>query len=75
MNWVYRRIKREGFKGVGLFISDNHPGISHAIKKHFPGVPWQRYKRYFLVNAIDKVHRHYREQVHEDLTEVWWSAS
>jgi len=68
-------LKERGLRGVRLFISDDHPGIRHAIKKHFPGVAWQRCQRHFLVNAMDKVPGRYREQVHEDLTEVWSSAS
>jgi len=66
-------LKDRGLRGVRLFTSDDHPGIKHAIKKHFPGTPWQRCQRHFLVNAMDKVPKRYRDRVHDELTEVWSS--
>jgi len=66
-------LKERGLRGVRLFTSDDHPGIRHAIKKYFPGTPWQRCQRHFLVNAMDKLPKRYRDQVHDELTEVWSS--
>jgi len=66
-------LKDRGLKGVRLFTSDHHSGIRNAIKKHYPGTPWQRCQRHFLVNAMDWVPNRYRDQVHDQLIEVWAS--
>jgi len=68
-------LKKRGLREVRLFTSDNHSGIRHAIRKHFPGSSWQRCQWHFLQNAKDKVPKRYQEQVQEELKDVWSSHS
>jgi transposase-like protein len=64
-------LKQRGLKGVRLFTSDDHPGIHPAIKKHYPGVQWQRCQRHFTVNATDLVPKSRRDEVYQRLKEAW----
>jgi putative transposase len=64
-------LKQRGLKGVRLVTSDDHPGIHPAIKKHYPGVQWQRCQRHFTVNATDLVPKSRRDDVYQHLKEAW----
>jgi putative transposase len=64
-------LKQRGLKGVRLVTSDDHPGIHPAIKKHYPGVQWQRCQRHFTVNATDLVPKSRRDEVYQRLKEAW----
>lgn len=64
-------LKERGLKGVKLITSDDHPGIHPAIKKHYPGVIWQRCQRHFSVNATDLVPKNRRDDVYQRLKEAW----
>jgi transposase-like protein len=44
-------LKERGLTGVQLITSDAHAGLAEARRTHFPGVPWQRCQRHFLMNA------------------------
>ncbi len=60
-----------GLKGVELVVSDAHPGLGQARRRHLPGVPWQRCQRHFLENALDKAPKALEDTLHERLKEVW----
>ena len=64
-------LKERGLRGVRLVTSDDHPGIHPAIKKHYPGVQWQRCQRHFTVNATDLVPKRRRDDVYQRLKEAW----
>lgn len=64
-------LKQRGLKGVRLFTSDDHPGIHPAIKRHYPGAAWQRCQRHFLVNAMDRVPKSRRDDLHKRLKLAW----
>jgi transposase-like protein len=64
-------LKQRGLKGVRLFTSDDHPGIHPAIKRHYPGAAWQRCQRHFLVNAMDRVPKSRRDDLHKRLKQAW----
>jgi putative transposase len=64
-------LKERGLRGVRLVTSDDHPGIHPAIKKHYPGVQWQRCQRHFTVNATDLVPKSRRDDVYQRLKEAW----
>ena len=68
-------LKQRGLKGVRLFTSDDHPGIHPAIKKHYPGATWQRCQRHFLVNALDRVPKSQRDELHKLLKHAWDSET
>lgn len=60
-----------GLKGVKLVVSDAHPGLGEARRRHLPGVPWQRCQRHFLDNALEKAPKALEDELHERLREVW----
>jgi len=44
---LFRDLKDRGLEGVCLLVSDAHPGIIAAMKRHFQGVAWQRCRVHF----------------------------
>ncbi len=64
-------LKERGLMGVRLFTSDNHPGISKAVKKHYPGAVWQRCQRHFAVNLMDHAPRRKHEDLYNRLKQAW----
>ena len=64
-------LKERGLKGVRLFISDAHPGIHPAVKKHYPGSAWQRCQYHFRENVSDLAPKSRRDDVHQRLTKAW----
>jgi putative transposase len=64
-------LKERGLKGVRMIISDAHPGIHPAVKKHYPGSAWQRCQYHFRNNVADLAPKSKRDDVHQRLTEAW----
>jgi len=60
-----------GLEGVELVVSDAHPGMADARRRHLPGVPWQRCQRHFLENALEKAPKALEDALHERLRAVW----
>lgn len=54
MNWreFLRMLKTRGLTQPELITSDSHTGLKKAIRKEFPGTPWQRCTVHFLRNII-----------------------
>lgn len=67
-------LKERGLHGVELVVSDAHPGMGRARRKHLSGVPWQRCQRHFLENALEKVPQALEEELHEMLRAIWDDA-
>lgn len=67
-------LKERGLHGVELVISDAHPGMGRARRKHLSGVPWHRCQRHFLENALEKVPHALEEELHERLRAIWDDA-
>ena len=44
-----------GLSGVGLVISDAHPGLVSAVNATLPGTSWQRCRTHFMTNLLAKV--------------------
>ena len=63
-----------GLKGVELVVSDAHPGMAQARRRHLPGVPWQRCQRHFLENALERVPKALEDDLHERLRAIWDEA-
>lgn len=49
---TFRWLKQRGLKGVMFVISDQHSGLTEAIKKHFQGAPWQRCQVHLMRNIL-----------------------
>jgi transposase-like protein len=63
-----------GLEGVELVVSDAHPGLADARRRHLPGVPWQRCQRHFLENALERVPKALEDELHERLRAIWDEA-
>jgi len=48
-------LKARGLAGVELVVSDDHPGLTQAIREVLPEAAWQRCYVHFLRNALDYV--------------------
>jgi transposase-like protein len=44
---LFRDVKDRGLQGIQPVVSDAHPGIIAAMKRHFQGVAWQRCRVHF----------------------------
>ena len=63
------RLKGRGLAGVEFVVSDDHPGLTQAIREVLPEAVWQRCYVHFLRNALDYVPR----KVDDDcLQELRW---
>jgi len=50
-------LKERGLVGVEFVVSDDHPGLTAAIREVLPEATWQRCYVHFLRNALDYVPR------------------
>lgn len=50
-----RSLVARGLHGVGLVISDAHPGLRDAIAATLPGASWQRCRTHFMRNLLCRV--------------------
>lgn len=64
-------LKERGLTGVELITSDAHAGLAEARRTHFPGVPWQRCQRHFLMNALEKAPKALEDELHRRLRRIW----
>jgi putative transposase len=64
-------LKERGLRGVQLITSDAHAGLAEARRTHFPGVPWQRCQRHFLMNALEKAPKALEDELHRRLRRIW----
>ncbi len=55
-------------------VSDAHPGLADARRRHLPGVPWQRCQRHFLENALERAPKALEDELHERLRAIWDEA-
>lgn len=49
---TFRWLKQRGLKGVMYVISDQHAGLTEAIRKHFQGATWQRCQVHLMRNIL-----------------------
>jgi putative transposase len=62
-------VRRRGLHGVEVVVSDDHEGLTSAIREILPEAAWQRCYVHFLRNALDYVPR----KVDDDcLMELRW---
>ena len=50
-----RSLVKRGLSGVGLVISDAHPGLKAALATELLGAVWQRCRTHFMRNLLAKV--------------------
>lgn len=70
-NDFLKGLKARGLKGVRMITSDAHEGIIDAIRRQFPGVPWQRCQFHFSRNIIQKAPAKYQKGLAGELQEMF----
>ncbi len=68
---LFRSLKRRGFSGVELVVSDNHEGLKAAIARHFQGAAHQRCQVHYTRNLLGMVGAKRRKELAEDLGGVF----
>jgi transposase-like protein len=68
---AFRDLISRGLYGVRIVTSDAHEGLVSALGKIFQGVPWQRCQRHFNVNARNRVYKHQRKALTQDLRSIF----
>jgi len=58
-------------QAVRFVVSDEHRGLTNAVRRYFPGAIWQRCQTHYQRNAGSKVPRRDRDQIHSQLRDVF----
>ena len=66
-----QQLKKRGLKGVLMITSDAHAGITNAINKVLPHVPWQRCQFHFAKNISNKVPKKYQSGIRSELNNMF----
>ena len=74
-NDFLKSLKARGLKGVHMITSDAHEGITDAISKQFPDVPWQRCQFHFSRNITQKTPAKYQKGLAGELQEMFNSKT
>ena len=68
---AFRDLVARGLYGVRIVTSDAHEGLVAALGRVFQGVLWQRCQRHFSVNARDRVYKHQRKLLTQQLRSIF----
>ena len=75
-----RSLVARGLSGVGLVVSDDHPGLKAAVEATLPGASWQRCRTHFMRNLLTRIPKASQSMVatlvrtifeQPDATQVW----
>jgi transposase-like protein len=72
---LFRRLKARGLHGVELVTSDDHRGLTAAIRRHFQGASWQRCQVHFTRNLLGLVGAKHRGRLAEEVRGIFGAAS
>jgi putative transposase len=64
-------LKERGLFGVEFIVSDDHEGLTQAIREVLPGAAWQRCYVHFLRNALDYVPRKLADDCLQELRWIY----
>jgi len=62
---TFRWLKSRGLKGVLFVVSDQHAGLTEAVRKHFQGATWQRCQVHLMRNISGFCSTRHRKDVAE----------
>lgn len=65
------RLKERGLQGVEFVVSDDHPGLTAAIREVLPQALWQRCYVHFLRNALDHLPRKHLDDCLQELRWIY----
>jgi putative transposase len=60
----FRWLKRRGLSGVDLVVSDNHGGLTNAVRVQFQGASWQRCQMHLSANISSAAPNAVQEELH-----------
>ncbi len=60
----FRWLKRRGLSGVDLVVSDNHGGLTSAVRIQFQGAIWQRCQMHLAANIGSATPKALQEELH-----------
>jgi transposase-like protein len=63
-------LKERGLEEVDLVTSDNHGGLTRAIRKQFCGASWQHCQTHFSKNMLDKTPKKLQTELKVALTDL-----
>jgi putative transposase len=71
-----KSLTNRGLHGVRYIVSDDHAGLTKALKSVFPNVAWQRCQTHLSRNAQDHVKsKANKESVAQDIRDIFQSSS
>ncbi|HYQ82892.1 MAG TPA: IS256 family transposase [Rubrobacter sp.] len=68
---LFRSLKRRGFEGVELVVSDDHEGLKAAVSRHFQGAAHQRCQVHYTRNLLGMVGASKRKELGADLRAIF----
>jgi len=72
---LFTRLKDRGLRGVELVTSDDHRGLTAAIRRHFQGASWQRCQVHFGRNLRGMVGATHRGRLSDDLRGIFGAGT
>jgi putative transposase len=60
----FRWLKSRGLHGVDLVVSDNHGGLTSAVRVQFQGASWQRCQMHLSANVSSAAPKAVQEELH-----------
>jgi putative transposase len=60
----FRWLKRRGLHDVDLVVSDNHGGLTNAVRVQFQGASWQRCQMHLSANVSSAAPKAVQEELH-----------
>lgn len=72
---LFQNLKDRGLKDVRLVVSDAHPGLVNAIKKHFKGTSWQRCQTHFSRSILDKCPKSLQAALKQELRSLYEASN
>ena len=65
-SWMdfFRWLKGRGLSGVDLVVSDNHGGLTTAVRAQFQGASWQRCQMHLSANISSAAPKALQEELH-----------
>lgn len=72
---IFRELVRRGLRGVRLVVSDDHEGLTAAVRRCFQGARWQRCQKHYLDNVLALVSKRDRRALWAALRTVFDTAS
>lgn len=70
-NEFFLSLKERGLREVDLVTSDDHGGLTKAIRKHFCGASWQHCQTHFSKNILDRTPKKLQPELKVALTDLY----